>query len=413
MSESASLRTASPLAKAGSAPISVGLVLLLGALTAFVALSIDMYLPALPVIGQRLGHSPADGQITLATFFAGLAIGQFIYGPASDRWGRRGPLLVGVALYAAASAVCALAPDIPSLAVARFIQALGGSAGPVIARAAVRDRFDARTSAQVLSLLMLVMGVAPIVAPFFGAALLQVASWRAIFGVLFAFGAIMGVASYLWLGESRSAETAAQARGEHPLRGYLALLRRPAMVGFILSGAFNSAALFAYVSAAPGMVMGYFGVPAARFVWIFGTNAASLIGMSQLNAYLLKRHTPERLLALVRPFSVVFAAAMALTAATGFGGLWGVLVPLFMLFGSFGFIGPNTMAASLSLDPTRAGSISALMGGAQFAVGALVSGAIAATGDSSPRPLAYAILVSMIASTAALYAVALPRRSEA
>ncbi len=411
MSESASISVASRLPAERPAHISVGLVVLLGALTAFVALSIDMYLPALPSIGRLLGGSAAAGQITLATFFAGLAIGQFIYGPASDRWGRRMPLLVGVVLYTLASAACAVAPNIPLLAAARFVQALGGSAGPVIARAAVRDRFDARDSARVLSLLMLVMGLAPIIAPFFGAALLAVVSWRAIFGVLFVFGVAMGVATYLGLAESRSAETAAHARNEHPLRGYLTLLRQPALVGYIVSGAFNSAALFAYIAAAPTVVMGFFGVPASRFVWIFGANAASMIAMSQLNAHLLKRASPEGLLLKARPYSLIFAAAMAVAAGFNLGGLWGVLIPLFLLFGTFGFIGPNTMAAGLSLDPRRAGSISALMGGVQFAVAALVAAAIAATGDTSPRPMAYAILVSMIASTAALYAIALPKRA--
>lgn len=392
------------------ARISARLVLLLGALTGFVALSVDMYLPALPSIGQQLGGLATDGQITLATFFAGLAIGQFFYGPASDRWGRRGPLLIGILIYALASAACALATSIPLLAAARFVQALGGSAGPVIARAAVRDRFNARDSARVLSLLMLVMGVAPILAPFCGAALLTVFNWRAIFGVLTLFSVIMGACVYFGLRETRTQATADQARGEHPVRGYLTLLRNPVLVGYMMSGAFNSAAVFAYVSDAPNVVMGFYGIRADHFVWVFGSNAASMIAMSQLNAHLLRRSTPEKLLTRVRPFALLFAGVMALDAATGFGGMWGVLAPLFCLFGTFGFILSNTMAAGLGLDRRRAGSISAMMGGVQFGVGALIAAAIAATGDSSPRPLAYAILVAMIGSTIALYAVEIPKR---
>jgi DHA1 family bicyclomycin/chloramphenicol resistance-like MFS transporter len=251
---------------------------------------------------------------------------------------------------------------------------------------------------------MLVMGLAPVIAPFFGAALLVVANWRGIFWVLFSFGLIMAVATFFGLRETRSAETEAHARGEHPLRGYLALLMRMQLLGFTLSGAFNSAALFAYVSAAPGLIMGHYGVPAGQFVWVFGANAASMIAMSQVNAHLLRRHTPEQILKRFRPLSLVAALAMLIGAVTGFGGIWGVLVPLFFVFASFGFIGANTMALGLSLDPLRVGSASALMGGVQFAVGALASGLIAQAHDNGPVPLSAVILGCMIASTIALFA---------
>ncbi|MDR3506453.1 MAG: multidrug effflux MFS transporter [Caulobacteraceae bacterium] len=408
MSEFANLSSAKT-APHVAAKISLGLVLLLGALTAFAPISIDMYLPSLPTIGRDLGGSASDAQITLATFLAGLAIGQFFYGPASDRWGRRWPLLFGIGLYIVGSAACALAPTMPMLALARFVQALGGCAGPVIGRAAVRDRYDARDSARVLSLLMLVMGLAPVVAPFIGAALLIVSGWRALFWVLFGFGGLMGVLTLVFLGETRSAETAAQARGEHPARAYLTLMGHRQLLGYIVSGALSSAAVFAYVSAAPGLVMGFYGVPAGHFVWIFGANAASMIAMSQANGWLLRHRTPERILMSARPISVIFAFAMALDAWAGWGGIWGVLVPLFFVFGTFGFIGPNTMAAGLSLDPRRMGSISALMGGVQFGVGALVSALITAMHDNGPRPLATVILVCMAASTLALYTLAQPK----
>lgn len=390
--------------------ISPGLVLLLGALTAFAPLSVDMYLPSMPGIGLQLGSSASDAQITLATFFAGLAIGPFLYGPASDRWGRRPPLLVGIAVYILASTACAFAPTIPFLAGARFVQALGGGAGAVIARAVVRDRFRAHDSARVLSLLMLIMGLGPVLAPFLGGAVLTVFSWRGIFGVLALFGSTMGVATWFGLRETRTPETAAQARDEHPARSYLALLRKPPMVGLMVSGSFSSAPLFAYLSAAPAVVMGYYGVSRGHFIWVFGANAASMIPASQLNAQLLRRSlSPEQILVWARPFSLIFAVVMAVDATTGFGGLWGVLAPLFCLLGVSGFILPNVMAKGLSVDPRRIGSASALLGGAQYCVGALVSGLIAAARDSSPRPLAYGVLASVIISTVALYAVGLSK----
>ncbi|MDR3510553.1 MAG: multidrug effflux MFS transporter [Caulobacteraceae bacterium] len=389
----------------------VGLVVLLGVLTAYAPLSIDMYLPSLPAIGRAFHASPDAAQATLASFLAGLALGQLVYGPASDRWGRRGPILIGAALYAAASIACALAPSLPALIVARFVQALGGCAGTVVARAVVRDRFGHRDSARVLSLLMLVMGLAPILAPLAGGALLGFGGWRTIFWVLTVLGSLIAVAAFFALPESRSAETAAQARGEHPARAYLELLRQPQLVGFVLAGALNSAALFAYVSGSPGLLIGLYGVKPADFGWIFGANAFGMVAMSQLNGRLLHTRTPEQIVALVRPVSLVFAVLMAGAAATGFAGMWGVLVPLFFLMGTFGLIGPNTIAGGLNIDPRRAGSVSALMGAAQFAVGAVASGVTGAIHARSALPMSAVILACIVASTVALYTMALPPKA--
>ncbi len=403
---SASTAVESEVFRPAKAP--VGLVVLLGALTAFAAMSIDMYLPSLPAIGQSF-HAPVGAaQATLAAFLAGLSIGQFFYGPASDRWGRRTPILAGAGLYVLGSLACAFAPSIAALTLARFIQALGGCAGPVIARAVVRDRFGHRDSARVLSLLMLVMGLAPILAPLAGGALLVFGGWRTIFWVLTGFGALVAIAAFFGLPESRSAETAAQARSEHPVRAYFELIRQPRLIGFVLAGALNSAAMFAYVSASPGLLIGTYGVRPENFGWVFGANAVALIGMSQVNGRLLRTHTPEQIVALARPASLVFAVVLALAAITGIGGMWSVLVPLFLIMGSFGFIGSNTIAGGLSLDPRRAGSISALMGGAQFGIGAAASGVIGMAHARGPIPMALVILFCITTSTIALYALARP-----
>ena len=389
------------------AKVSAGFVVLLGALTAFAPLSIDMYLPSLPTIARTFSVSTGAAQGTLAAFLAGLAIGQFFYGPASDRWGRRGPILIGTILYVVATVGCALSTSIEMLTLARFVQAIGGSAGAVVARAIVRDRFNHRDSARMLSMLMLISGLAPVIAPLLGSLLLTIAGWRAGFWLVAAFGAAILLASTLHLKESRSEETRLHARGEHPVRAYITLLSHAQLVGFILAGALNSAAVFAYVSAAPGLIIGFYGIPASQFGWYFSTNSVALIAMNQVNRTLLRRHTPERIVSMARPGSLVFAAALALTAWTGFGGMWGVLVPLFFVIGSFGLVSANTMAGGLNVDPRRAGSISALMGGAQFALGAFASGFTGIMHDNGPRPLSLAVVICMTGSAAALYGLAL------
>ncbi|HWF00709.1 MAG TPA: multidrug effflux MFS transporter [Caulobacteraceae bacterium] len=389
-------------------PTDWSLVVLLGALTAFGALSTDMYLPALPAIEHGFHARSGAGQMTLASFFAGLAIGQFGHGPASDRWGRRGPLFLGVGLYVAASVACALAPSLEMLAIARFVQGVGACSGSVIGRAIARDRFDHRGAARVLSQLMLVMGLAPILAPMLGGVLLIVADWRAIFWVFVVFGAFIGLWMFAALPETRSAETAAKARGEHPIAGYLSLLKMPSLVGYTLAGAFNSAALFGYIAAAPGLLIQAYHIAPTLFGAVFGINGVGLIAMSQLNAHLLRRHTPEYILVRARPLTLIFAVVLAIDAYANLFGLWGVLVPLFMVVGSFGLVGANTQAAGLSCDPQRAGSISALMGGAGFGAGALVSSLTAAFADGTARPMAATVLGSILASTLALYGLARP-----
>jgi DHA1 family bicyclomycin/chloramphenicol resistance-like MFS transporter len=317
-------------------------------------------------------------------------------------------LFAGVALYVVASAGCALAPSLPILCLARFLQALGGCAGPVIARAIVRDRFEHRQSARILSQLMLVMGVAPILAPLIGGALLTFGGWRAIFWVLAAFGTIVGVWMFFTLGESRSEATARQARAEHPITAYWALLGQRRLIGYTVAGALNSAALFAYLAASPNLLIQTYRIPPSQFGVVFGINAMGLIGMSQVNAHLLRRHTPESILARSRAASIAFAAVMALDAYTGWGGMWGVLVPLFCVMSSFGLVGANTQAAGLNIDPTRAGSISALMGGASFGCAAVVSALTGVLQDGTARPMATVILVAIVASAAVLYGVAMP-----
>ena len=383
--------------------------MLLGVLTAFPPMSLDLYLPGMPSIAASFGAPPDGAQATMASFLAGLAIGQFFYGPASDRWGRRSPILFGAILYVIGSAACALSPSLGALTAARFVQALGGCAGGVVARAVVRDCFDYRESARVLSMLMLIMGCAPIIAPLVGGYILQVSGWQGIFWLLVVFGTVAALWAFFALPESRSAETEAKARSEHPIRAYLILLQNRQLVGYALAQALNSGALFCYMSASPGILISTYGIRPDHFGWIFGLNAAGLIGMSQVNRRLLRRRSPEEIVLMVRPMSLVCAVVLMATAFTGFGGLVGVLVPLFFCIATLGAMSPNTTAASFNIDPQRAGSISAVIGGSSFGIGALCSAVFSNIHGGGARPLAVAILVCFVGSAVCLYTLALPK----
>jgi len=385
---------------------SLGLVLLLGALTAFGAVSIDAYLPALPAIAAEFKVEVGAVQATMSAFFIGMALGQLFYGPLSDRVGRRPPLLVGAGIYTLASIGCAFAPSLPWLIAGRFAQALGACAGVVVARAVVRDRFDTVEGARLFSLLFLVLGVAPLLAPTLGAVLLELAGWRSIFFCLAGFGIIVGLAILLGLAESRSPATAELAAGESAGRSYLAVLQTRRLMGFVLAGAFNGAALFTYISASPALFIGYHEVSTRGFGLIFASIAAGLIGASQLNRLLLRRLSPTELMRLGSSGAVACSLVFVSVAATGFAPLWLTMLLLFVSLASYGFVVSNAMALALSVMPERAGSISALIGSASFAFGAVASGLVGLWHLPGPLPMAVGMASGFIGCWASLHFLA-------
>jgi DHA1 family bicyclomycin/chloramphenicol resistance-like MFS transporter len=388
-------------------PTPWGLVVLLGSLTAMGPLAIDMYLPSLPAIAAGLKADPSQAQTTVAAFLAGMAVGQPFYGPWSDRIGRRVPLILGVVIFIAASAACALATSIEMLLVARFAQALGACAGGVVSRAVIRDRFDHTETARMLSLMMLIMGLAPILAPILGSVLLTFGGWQANFWFMTAVGVALLAAAIFRMRESRSEATAIQASKENPFQSYAAILREPRLIGYALAGALNGATLFTYISSSPGLIMGTYGHTPAVYPWIFGANALGLIGAGQINRLILRRTTPDAVLRRASTVAIVFAALMALAAVGGFDGQWVILPLLFLLLSTYGFMQGNTMAGALNVDPLRAGAISALMGTLSFATGALASGLAAMLHDGSPRSMAIVMLVALLGSAASLRLLAL------
>ena len=396
------------MARAAKPP--AGLILLLGALTAFGPLAIDMYLPALPAIGFSLHASPAAMQQTVAAFFIGMSAGQLIHGPLSDRIGRRPPLLASLVLFVIATAGCAFAPSQPVLILLRVAQALAGCAGMVIARAIVRDRFHHSEVLHIFALLSLVMGLAPILAPLLGGWILAIGGWRWIFGFQAVFGSMAATAAFFLLKESRSEATAEQARGESPLRSYLALLRQPRLMGYVLTGAFSGAALFTYVAASPDILIGVFHVPPSQFGLFFGANAIGLIGATQLNARLARRIPFVVILSWAN--LIVFGCALLLLAdaMTGFGGLWGVMVPMFLIMASFGFNQSNATVGALGVDPLRSGAISSLFGSASFGAGACAAAVAGAFRDGTARPMALVIVVFLACAVLSLRILAPVRR---
>lgn len=390
-----------------SPPTPWGLVILLGSLTAMGPLAIDMYLSTLPAIGRSLQASPASVQATVSAFLAGMAIGQLVYGPWSDRIGRRAPVLLGVVIFIAASVACAMATTVEQLLAARFVQALGACAGAVVSRAVVRDTFDHTETARTLSLMMLIMGLAPILAPLLGAALLAFGGWRLNFWFMAAFGIVVGVIAVLRLKESRSEATARQASSENPFQSYAALLRQPRLMGYALAGALNGATLFTYIATSPSLIMGTYGYSSAVFPWIFGFNALGIVGSGQINRMVLRRVHPDRILSLASVIAFGLGVALMIAAFSGVGERWSVLPLVFLIFCSLGFMQGNTTAGALNVDPLRAGSISALMGTVGFAAGALASTLAAVLHDGSARPMALVMVVALAGSALALRFLAL------
>ena len=374
------------------------LILLLSVLTAFGPLSIDMYLPALPTIAADLGVVPARAQLTLSAFFLGFGGGQLIYGPLSDRFGRRAPLLAALVLFALASLGCALARDLNTLIACRFVQALGGCAGPVIARAVVRDLYERDRAARVLSLMVLVMGVAPVLAPILGAQILLHAGWRAIFAVLVGFAVLIFVATLALLPETLPFERRARGGVATLILGYGAPLKHRRFLGYALSSACVYGGLFAYITGSPLVLITLYGISPQRFALIFATNVLGILVTAAINGRIVMRFGIDRLLAFGVLAAAISGTLLGLSALSGWGGLIALLVPLFFFLATIGFVGANAVAGCLSLFPTRAGSASALVGTLQFLTGALASALLGAISGTSALPMAGSIALAGILS---------------
>ncbi|HXV93911.1 MAG TPA: multidrug effflux MFS transporter [Pseudonocardia sp.] len=359
------------------------LVLILGALIALGPLTIDMYLPALPVITTDLATTEASVQLTLTGTLLGLALGQLIIGPLSDSLGRKRPLLIGAGIHVVASVLCAVAPGIAVLGALRVLQGLGAAAGAVIAMAIVRDLFTGRAAATLLSRLILVMGAAPVIAPTLGGEILRFTSWRGVFVVLALYTLVLIPIAARALPETLPPQRRRPAGLGRTLRVGAGLLRDRTFVGLILVAGLAMSGLFAYIAGSSFVFQGQFGLDEQQFGLLFGAGAAGLIGATQLNAALLRRFEPRALLLFAVVAATVSGLVLLGTALSGFGGLLGVLIPMWAVLFTVGLALPNAPALALTRHGEAAGTAAALLGAVQFGVGALVSPLVGVLGNDA------------------------------
>lgn len=379
-------------------PGSARFTLLLGGLTAFGPMSIDMYLPALPTLADSLRADPSSISLTLSAFFLGFAAGQLVYGPVSDRWGRKPPMLVGIGLYMAASVLCALSTRASALIALRLIQGVGACAGPLLARAIVRDLYDRDRAAGMFSLTTLVMGAAPLLAPLVGAQLLLAFGWRSIFWVLGGFGALCLLGASLGLPETLADARRSQAGLAAMVAGYGTLLRNRAYGGYVVTSAAAFGGMFAYLAGSPFVFIRLYHVPVQSYGLLFGLNIVALMVCAAINSRLVLRYGVDRLLHHGVAVLAGAACALALAAITGAGGLVGLVIPLFVFMGCISFIGGNALAGALSALPSMAGTASALAGTVQFGVGALSGAAVGTLYNGTAIPMAAVIALMGLTS---------------
>jgi DHA1 family bicyclomycin/chloramphenicol resistance-like MFS transporter len=383
------------------------LALLLGAFVAIGPLTIDMYLPALPTITRELETTSAAVQLTLTGTLVGLALGQLVLGPLSDALGRRRPLLAGTALHVLASALVLVAPNLAVLGVLRVLQGVGTAAGAVIAIAVVRDLFDGRAAATMLSRLFLVLGAAPVLAPTIGGELLRFTSWRGIFAFLAVYGVVIIVVGARALPETLPPERRRSSGVGGTLRGYRALLRDRPYVGLVVVAGLTMAGLFSYVSGSAFVYQEEFGLDEQQFGLLFGAGAFWLIAATQLNPVLLRRWSPAQVLVGGTIAGAVAGGALVGLSTTGLGGLWAVTAALWAVLFACGLALPNAPALALSRHGEAAGTAAALLGAIQFGVGALVSPVVGLLGNDAAA-IGWVVVTALALAIAVLALVVRP-----
>lgn len=363
-------------------------VVVLALLTMFGPLSIDMYLPAFGDIAASYGTESNRVELSLTSFFLGLFIGQLLYGTASDKWGRKPPLYFGLTVYILSSLACAYAPNLESLIVLRFLQAIGSCAGLVIARAMVRDLYTPQASAQVFSFLILVMGIAPILAPLAGAYVTKAFGWQAIFIIVAALAVACMAIVHIRLPETRGFNSAVRMRRSLPI--YWDVLKDRGFLRYSLAGGVAQSGLFAYITGSPLVFIEHFGLEPTHYSWLFGLNAIGIIGMAQFNAWLLRRRDARKILNKSLPVLALIAITAIVSGALN-ANFWWVLIVVFAYVSTLGMVFPNAMAGALAEQQERAGSASAVTGSLQFLIAGMISAVVNVVGHQHQLGMLFVI----------------------
>jgi DHA1 family bicyclomycin/chloramphenicol resistance-like MFS transporter len=363
------------------------IILILGLLSAIGPFSIDMYLPGFPAIAADLHTTVAKVSLSLSSFFIGISFGQMLYGPLLDRFGRKKPLYVGISIYLLASIGCATASSADALIWFRLLQALGSCAGMVASRAMVRDLFPVEENAKIFSLLMLVVGVSPIIAPTLGGYVTASFGWHYVFVVLIIMAAFILAGVHYFLPESRQPDTTFSLKPRPIINGFLSVAKQPQFYTYALTGSIASAGLYAYISGSPSVFMEIYKVNEQQYGWIFAMVAAGLIGASQINSLLLRKYKSEQLVV----WALLCQSLAGLTLFVGsmyeFLGLTSTIALCFVFLCCQGFTFPNTSALSLAPFSKTAGSASALLGSVQMGIGALASAVVSYLNNGTTMPM--------------------------
>jgi DHA1 family bicyclomycin/chloramphenicol resistance-like MFS transporter len=370
---------------------------ILSALMGCASISTDFYLPAMPAMGHAVGADTGAVEWTISGYLIGFSLGQLFWGPIGDRFGRRLPVAIGLLLFIIGSAGCALSGTIWAVISWRIVQAVGAAAGVVLGRAMVRDLYEGHRAAQMMSTLMTVMAIAPLLGPIIGGQLLAYAGWRAIFWTLVGVGVVM-LAGLMTLPETLPVARRSGMPLTQSLAQYARLLRNRRLVGYAGAGGFFYSAMFAYIAGTPFAYITYYHVAPRAYGLLFGAGIIGIMATNSLNSQLVSRFGGDRLLLCGSGFAALTGILLAISARTGWLGLWGLAIPLFILVAATGFIVANSIAGALADFPARAGAVSALVGAIQYGSGILSSALVGNFADGTPWPMGWVIAAAGIGS---------------
>lgn len=376
--------------RVAATPLSWHLLGVLSLLMGFASISTDLYLSAMPLMSHSLGAEAGTMELTISGYLLGFSIGQLFWGPISDRYGRRPSIAIGLLLFVIGSGGCAVAEDVYTLIGWRIVQALGACASVALSRAMVRDLFEGNRAAQMLSTLLTVMAIAPLLGPLVGGQIVVLAGWRAIFWLLVGIG-VFTFATLWTIPETLPAAHRNREPLSRAVNRYGALLKNRQILGYAGAGGFLYAGMFAYIAGTPFAYINYYHVPPERYGLLFGLVVVGIMAANMLNSRLVLRHGFERILLWGALTAALAAGATALAARTGWGGLWGLAVPISVFVSSTGFIVANSITGALAHFPKQAGAVSALVGAIHYGSGILGSALVGALSDATPWPMGLVI----------------------